>query len=372
MPTNVTAEYLAAEQEFLKAKTREEKILALQKMISYCPKHKGTENLLKGLKSRLAKLKKEEKEEKKGGRSRGISKEGDAQVFIIGLTNTGKSYLLKTLTNASPKISDYEYTTTDFLQGMMDYGGAKIQIIDTPPIIPNNDSNNRRILGTSTSADGFIIIGKNYEDIKQSIKILESFGYCLNKEKPEIVVKKNPEGIRVIGGELVKGISGKRLLSILNDIGIKNKEIIIKKECELEDLISYISGTRYFKKAIFIINTKGKEVDDQKMEIRRKNEENIIVGDIKSKKELIRDKIWEMLSLVRIYTKEQGEDPNREKPLVLHSPAKVQDVAEALHKEFVKKFKYARIWGKSAKFPAQKVGLDHELRDGDVIEIHTR
>ena len=43
MPTNVTVEYVKAQQKYLDAKTREEKIAALEEMISTVPGHKGTE-----------------------------------------------------------------------------------------------------------------------------------------------------------------------------------------------------------------------------------------------------------------------------------------------------------------------------------------
>ncbi len=47
----------------------------------------------------------------------------------------------------------------------------------------------------------------------------------------------------------------------------------------------------------------------------------------------------------------------------------VGDLCRRLHGDFLKKFRYGLLWGKGAKFPGQRVGLDHELRDGDVISI---
>ena len=55
MPINAHPDYIAAEQEYLQAETKEQKIKCLKKMIALAPKHKGAENLNSQLKKRLAK-----------------------------------------------------------------------------------------------------------------------------------------------------------------------------------------------------------------------------------------------------------------------------------------------------------------------------
>lgn len=70
MPINATAEYYLAEKRYLDARTKEEKIAALEEMIRQLPKHKGTENLLAQLRKRLAKLKHEGKKGPKKKSSR--------------------------------------------------------------------------------------------------------------------------------------------------------------------------------------------------------------------------------------------------------------------------------------------------------------
>ena len=101
MPVNAPAEYFKAEERFKSAKTREEKILALEEMVRLMPRHHGSEKALAQLKSRLAKLR---KETSKGGgaHKEGLKKEGEAQICIIGLANSGKSWLLSRLTKAQP------------------------------------------------------------------------------------------------------------------------------------------------------------------------------------------------------------------------------------------------------------------------------
>lgn len=136
MPINAGPEYYVAEERYLKAETKEEKISALEDMIKELPKHKGTENLLAQLKRKLAKLKAQEGKRKKF-KGAGIEKTGDAQICIIGETNSGKSSLLRELTGKEIKVSEKKYTTTKPEVAIFDYGGAKIQIIEIPSTFKN-------------------------------------------------------------------------------------------------------------------------------------------------------------------------------------------------------------------------------------------
>lgn len=134
MPINAGYEYFNAEKRYLDAQTLEEKIVALEEMIKVAPKHKGSENLLAELKTRLKKFReKSERVRKSGGGKKGIKKEG-YQVVLIGVTNSGKSALLSTLTNARPKVSLHPFTTLEPVLGTMDYEGVKAQIVDQPSI----------------------------------------------------------------------------------------------------------------------------------------------------------------------------------------------------------------------------------------------
>ncbi len=134
MPINAHPDFLAAEKEYLLAVDPEEKIEKLKKMISLCPSHKGAENLRAQLRARLKRLQEQLirfKKTKKG--PQGIKKY-DVQAVIIGETNTGKSLLLSKLTNTHPEITPYGFTTKKSLQGMIDYHGAQMQLVENPAI----------------------------------------------------------------------------------------------------------------------------------------------------------------------------------------------------------------------------------------------
>jgi ribosome-interacting GTPase 1 len=79
--------------------------------------------------------------------------------------------------------------------------------------------------------------------------------------------------------------------------------------------------------------------------------------------------LFERLELIRVYTKEPWEEKPASRPLVLKRGATIQDVAERIHSKLAKNLRYARVWGPSVKHPGEKVGRDHVLADGDVVEL---
>ncbi|MBI3190961.1 TGS domain-containing protein [archaeon] len=165
MPVNAPSEYFRAEEKFHSARTKEEKIVALEEMIRLLPRHHGSENMIAQLKSRLAKLKKE-KEGKKGGKSLSITKEGESQVCIIGFTNSGKSFLLGKLTDAKPAIANHPYTTTKPEIGMMDYKGVKIQLVEIPSTFEP------QFLSIARTADLILLVASHEKEEQDLRKIL--------------------------------------------------------------------------------------------------------------------------------------------------------------------------------------------------------
>jgi small GTP-binding protein len=85
----------------------------------------------------------------------------------------------------------------------------------------------------------------------------------------------------------------------------------------------------------------------------------------------LKEKIFSGFGKLRVFTKEPGKKKS-EKPVILESNSTVKDVAEKILKGFSKNVMETRIWGPSSKFPGQKVGLTHLLKDLDVVEFKTR
>jgi hypothetical protein len=210
--TNQSPFYQAAETRFLAAKNDEEKLDALEEMIRECPKHKSSESMLANLKTRYKKLKsKLEVSKKKGKTKEGIKKE-DLQAVIIGFTNSGKSSLLKELTNVNPETGEYQFTTKIPLVGMMNYEGIKVQIIEIPAFQSEYYDK-----GLVNSADTILILVEKIGDIE---KILSE----------------------------IKNISGKRIIAF-NKIDLLN-------ETEKRKVFATLSSKRY---NFVMISTKTEE-----------------------------------------------------------------------------------------------------------------
>lgn len=172
MPINAHPEYIAAEGEYMKAQTLEEKIDKLKKMISLAPSHKGGENLRAQLRNRLKRFQEDLIKQKKSGKSSrtGIKKE-DMQCVIIGKTNSGKSSLLKLLTNAEPKISQNKFTTIQPQIGMMSYATTSIQLIEIPAI--DSEYYDKGIVYTS---DTVLILINSLDELKEIESQLKTRG----------------------------------------------------------------------------------------------------------------------------------------------------------------------------------------------------
>ena len=85
----------------------------------------------------------------------------------------------------------------------------------------------------------------------------------------------------------------------------------------------------------------------------------------------LKEAIFQKLNLMRLFMKEIGKNPDLEEPMIVCKGITIDGVCRKIHRDFVNKFKYAKIWGKSAKFPGQVFHkLNKKLEDGDIIEIH--
>jgi ribosome-interacting GTPase 1 len=85
--------------------------------------------------------------------------------------------------------------------------------------------------------------------------------------------------------------------------------------------------------------------------------------------EELKREIYQLLGLIRVYTKAPGGEPDLTEPVVLRKGSTVEEVALSIHKDFAAKLRYAKIWG-SGKFDGQMVKRDYKVNEGDVIELH--
>src|SRR2546427_31658 len=83
----------------------------------------------------------------------------------------------------------------------------------------------------------------------------------------------------------------------------------------------------------------------------------------------LKDEVYETLRFMRVFLKPQGKEADMADPLIVKAGSDVGMVCDAIHRDWRGRFRYANVWGASAQFPGQKVGLDHGLQDSDVLTI---
>ena len=384
MPVNLGAEAQVALKKLEEAKTKEEQIQAIQELLAKMSKHKGTEKLERQLKKRLSRLR-EEIEKEKAYKARSVpsfnvKKEGSGQVVLVGLTNSGKSLLLNRLTGADAKVGTYPFTTTSPEVGILNFGGAMLQIVEAPPLFDGcaESANGPRIFSLIRNADVIaLVIDLSMDPIFQVsviLRELEKQKIYLNKQRPKVQIKKTGEGgIQIIGSSLFKG-NMKDLLDFLASKRIVNALVQIKEPVTIEDVKLAMDESASFRPALIVAN-KG----DAPGSARNFNILNEYCGSSfqihpvssltgKGLKEL-GSALFSSLNIIRVYTKEPGE-PRSDKPIVLKKGATVRDAVKHMRPSLLKKFSYAKVYGPSAKYDGEKVGLDHILMDGDTIQIY--
>ena len=323
MPANLPPQYFEAEKKFRAAKNPTEKIIALEEMLAIMPKHKGTDHLRAELRQRIAKL--TQAADKKAATQRAsmvIEKEGAAQVAVIGLPNAGKSQLVSSITNASPTVAEYPFTTHSATPGMMEFENIQIQLIDTPPLV--SQSIEWWLRHMLIRADALLIVVDLSDapsaQIDSVISQLKDMRIVIGKEKSE-------EGV------------------VLNH----KKALIIGNKIDLDNASqNYTALQDKYKDQLPVIA------------ISAKNGLGL---------EELRSKIYQMLYIIRVYTKTPGQKPDFNDPITLERGSTLEDAAAKVHKDFRAKLKYARIWG-SGKHDGVMVKRDHVLQDGDIIELH--
>lgn len=328
MPANLTPDYKAAEERFRQATTIEDKLAALEEMMAVIPKHKGTDKLRGELRRRYSKLKAEREQQsrkKKHGISYHIPKEDYPQVILIGSPNTGKSTIVAATTNAEPEIANYPFTTRIPAPAMIPYADIQIQLVDAPPLSPdhmdpwmpemvrNADAAVLVVdLGAPDCIDMFVFVRDTLAE--RGIRLSP------RHDPAEHELPRNVKPTLIAANKLDSPEANENLELLRDVVG---DELTIVPVCA----------------------QLGKNVPD-----------------------LVKA-IYELLDIVRVYSKIPGKKPDMKKPFIVTRGSTVLDVARQIHREFGDNMTSARVWG-SGKFDGQVVDREHVVEDGDVLEVH--
>lgn len=324
MPANLTPDYMAADKKFKAAATAHDKLTALEEMLATIPKHKGTEKMQADLKRRIARLRTEVQQRKKGA-ARGkpffqIDKEGAGQVVLVGGPNVGKSMLLAALTNAEPDVADYPFTTRAPQPGMSTFENVQVQLVDLPPVTPEFAEG--WLFGIIRTADAAVLVADLASDelLSETQAVLDQLAAANIRLVADGIDAPGDKRTMVVANKLDSRGAGDRLVLLREFLGGRLPVLPV----------SATAGTGL---------------------------------------ETLREQLFRLLGVIRVYSKPPGRKVDLSAPFILTQGATVLDAAEAVHKDFVVKLKYARLWGGDT-YQGQMVGRDHLLQDGDILELH--
>jgi ribosome-interacting GTPase 1 len=326
MPANLPPHYFEAEQRFREAKSPEGKIEALEEMLAIMPKHKGTDKLKAMLRERISKFRDQAQKKKGAARQKtvyDIEKEGAAQIVVIGPPNTGKSSLVKLITNASPEVADFPHTTQKPTPGMAHYENIQFQLIDTPPLTKYYTE--PALTDLIRRADIVVIL------LDLSADPMQQFDDTL---------------------------------AILRSFRIYSEACIIPEDLKKPPRI---------KKVVVVVNKMDRAEDKENLEIflELSNIKLPCLGvSTRTGRNILMflEKLYALSGIIRVYTKPPGKEADTKAPFVIPAGSTLEDFAGKVHNDFVYKLKYAKAWGRSVR-DGQMVQRDYILQDGDVVEL---
>lgn len=361
----------------------EKQIKQIEDEIFNTQKNKATEHHIGKLKAKIAKLREQiERRQGTGSKTKGFSvkKTGDATVGLIGYPSIGKSTLLNCLTEADSEVGSYEFTTLDVIPGMMKYDGANIQILDLPGIITGaamGRGRGKEVLAAIRNVDLILFMIDGTNPLGQLIKMnheLYQAGIRINQKKPAVIITTTKQGGITIHTPIKQTHVSKKTLYTIASEYVTNADVIIRENITEERFIDGFMKNRTYLPAITVIN----KADTYTKQQIQKAKESLkhhgwIVYIISAQKQIglhqLKKGIYTQLHLIKIYMKPQGKKPDYSEPMILKKGDTVETVSKRIHRDFKEKFRYAQIWGRSGKYPGQKVGLDHQLEDEDVLTI---
>jgi ribosome-interacting GTPase 1 len=360
-----------------------EKIKKIEEEISRTQINKATERHLGVLKARLARLRDEQEERaaKKSGGGDGytVRKDGDATVVLLGLPSVGKSTLLNHLTNSSSKVGAYDFTTLTVIPGMLSHNGARIQVLDIPGIIRGASRGRglgKRILSTTRSADLLLVVLDVFNPYVRETLLDEvrAIGLRPDERLPEIrIERRGSGGISVTDMVGMTRMEPKGIMEILREYRIHNARIVVREDATYDQLIDVIMSNRVYVPTLTVLN-KIDMVDGGRIsEIRDSCGFDLlpISADSDVNLDMLRDRVFEALDLIKLYMKPRGEGPDFDEPLIVRNGSTVEDVSNKVHRGLKDELRYTRIWGRSVKYGGQKVGLAHRPMDEDIITFFT-
>ena len=362
----------------------EDQIRAAEEEIQRTQYNKATQHHIGKLKAKLARLKdeKEKRIAKSGGGGPGyaVRKSGHASVGLVGFPSVGKSTLLNAITSAQSEVAAYDFTTLDVIPGLLEYKGAKMQILDMPGIIrgaSKGRGRGREVISVARICDLVLLMVDVFEtNVNVLAEELTSAAMRLNAKPPDVVVKKRTRGgVNVNATVPLTKITEEMAADMVREFGHLSADVVIRQDVSEDELVDALAGNRVYAPAIVVLNKIDLVGGDYLRQVEKRLAAWRIVAISAEKKEgldRLKEEIYRSLKFIRIYLKPHGKEADMKEPLIVKEASTVGMVCDALHRDFRAKFRFANVWGKSANHPGQRVGLEHKLVDEDILMVVVR
>lgn len=392
MPTNVTPEFDRQRQIYEDTDDLAQRIVELEKLLSLAPRHKGGERMVGDYRKKLAilkaKLEKQREQDRARKGARGaeegvIRKEGAGQVCLLGVTNSGKSTIINSVTNAELDVGDYPFTTPIPTPAMLTLEDINIQLVEIPGLFDGfrESGIGRQALAVARNTDCIALIIDLSQDIDTQMDIilseLDGARVRLNREQSAVRIERVG-----LGGHMIYGAQNyqgdiEEVREYLRARRISNIIVRFQQPATFEQLVDAMDASVAYVRAL-VVATKGDVPgsEDRFAELIEKYGERFEIIPISAETgENLDGMEWALynhLDILRIYTKIPGKR-REDKPIVLPEGAIVEDAAAKVHKElFVERFRAAVIFRANDKIKRRQVGLGYPLEDGDVLQLMSR
>ena len=238
-----------------------------------------------------------------------VRREGAAQIALVGPPNVGKSSILQALSEIQIKTGDYAFTTLRPIPALTRIGGVLVQLVEIPGLIEGANGGPRRRAGAARRPS-----------IRRRDRVLHARG-----RRPGGAATGHPR-------DRARGDREARL---------PRRNARGRGESRTR---STSCGPRTPDLDVVPVSI----IDEASLGA-------------------FSDAVWRMTGLIRVRLRSNGKTDDE--PVALEDGSTVADVADSIHHDLGASFEGARVWGPSARFEGQRVGRDHLVQDGDVVEI---
>jgi len=338
MPANLSPEYKEAEAAYRAAREPRERLECLREMLRTIPKHKGTDHLQADIKGRIKELTDELSAARRSGARTGpptvIRPEGAAQIALLGPPNSGKSSLHHALTRSNAAVGPYPFTTQWPQPGMLPWEDVSLQLVDLPPVTTEHPV--AWLANALQPADGALLVVDLADPA--CVDAMLALRDLLAGRRVHLIPDW-PEGLPSPPGD-----DDDPFAIILPTLLVAAKaDLLTDQEGELA-VFRELTGLDCPALAASALTGEGLED----------------VGPW----------LFDRLGVVRVYTKVPHRPADLSRPYTLRRGQTVLDLAVLVHKEVAGSLRHARLWNRDGT-EGQQVGRDHQVADGDILELHS-